>query len=184
MNGKTWRVRVTIFFLSFFTCNAFSVSTTSSWREWPKAGSAELSVLFFDVYSSELYTPDGDYIVEDDITPHPLALSITYKRDISKAALVEATVEQWNKLGYDQTLIPGWEEIVTDIFPGVSEGHNLTYVTNGVKGSFFYSPAENEQSRLIGTIEDEKLNDAFLAIWLSPKTEYPKLRKGLIGDRK
>ncbi|EFP98589.1 chalcone isomerase family protein [Vibrio caribbeanicus] len=184
MNGKTWRVRVTIFFLSFFTSNAFSVSTTSSWREWPKAGSAELSVLFFDVYSSELYTPDGDYIVEDDITPHPLALSITYKRDISKAALVEATVEQWNKLGYDQTLIPGWEEIVTNIFPGVSEGHNLTYVTNGVKGSFFYSPAENEQSRLIGTIEDEKLNDAFLAIWLSPKTEYPKLRKGLIGDRK
>ena len=139
MNDKTWRVRFTSLLLSLYTCSAFSLSTTSSWREWPRAGSAELSVFFFDVYSSELYTPNGEYVLEEDITPHPLALSITYKRDISKAALVDATVEQWNKLGFDQVLIPSWTETVNDIFPDVSEGHNLTYVTNGVNGSFFYS---------------------------------------------
>ena len=184
MKGQTWRVRSIILLLSFCACSAFPLSTVSSWREWPKVGSADLSVLFFDVYSSELYTPNGEYILEEDITPHPLALSITYKREISKAALVDATVEQWTKLGYDQALIPNWRESIADIFPDVSEGHNLTYVTNGVNGSFFYSPADNEHSRLIGAVEDEKLNDAFLAIWLSPKTEYPKLREGLIGSRK
>ena len=30
-------------------------------------------------------------------------------------------------------------------------------------------------------IDDESLNDAFLAIWLSPKTEYQTLRQQLLG---
>ena len=32
--------------------------------------------------------------------------------------------------------------------------------------------------------EDEAFNDAFLAIWLSPNTDYPKLRQGLIGNNR
>ncbi|MEZ8193800.1 hypothetical protein [Vibrio cortegadensis] len=35
--------------------------------------------------------------------------------------------------------------------------------------------------KVIGEIADEELNDAFLAIWLSPKSSYPDLRSQLIG---
>ncbi|EPE8512989.1 chalcone isomerase family protein, partial [Vibrio alginolyticus] len=38
------------------------------------------------------------------------------------------------------------------------------------------------QVKNVGIIEDERMNDAFLAIWLSPNTEFPKLRKQLIGQ--
>ncbi|NOH83225.1 hypothetical protein F0249_05325 [Vibrio sp. 03-59-1] len=38
-----------------------------------------------------------------------------------------------------------------------------------------------DNKKVIGEIADEELNDAFLAIWLSPKSSYPDLRSQLIG---
>ncbi len=151
-----------------------------SWKSWSSVGQAQLTMFFFDIYESQLLTPNGGYVVEQDITPHPLALSITYQRDISQKQLLDATVEQWQKLGYKQSEMLEWAARLENIFPDIEEGNSLTYVTDGYRGSFFYSkPMVND--RLIGSIEEEAFNDAFLAIWLSPNTEYPGLRERLIG---
>ncbi|MEX0336613.1 chalcone isomerase family protein [Vibrio tubiashii] len=151
-----------------------------SWKNWSSVGQAQLTMFFFDIYESQLLTPNGGYVVAQDITPHPLALSITYQRDISQQQLLDVTVEQWEKLGYEQTDTSKWASRLENIFPDIKEGNNLTYVTDGYTGNFYYSkPQANQQ--LIGSIEEEAFNDAFLAIWLSPNTEYPGLRERLIG---
>lgn len=164
--------------------NASEVAAKSDqeWRSWSRVGQAQLTMFFFDIYYSQLLTPSGSYQLESDITPHPLALSITYQRDISQQQLVDATLEQWQKLGYQSAETEQWVTHIENIFPNIKQGNNLTYVTDGKQGQFYFSEPQLNH-KLIGVIEDETLNDAFLAIWLSPKTEYPRLRESLIGSK-
>ncbi|MDN3609679.1 chalcone isomerase family protein [Vibrio ostreicida] len=155
-------------------------SKSKNWSDWKEVGNAQLSVLFFDVYRSQLLTPSGRYQQGEDITPHPLALSINYQRDISQRQLIKATQEQWEKLGYLETA--EWVAQLESIFPDIERGHNLTYVTDGVVGRFFHSSDQGDKNQLIGVVNDPHLNDAFLAIWLSPDSDYPRLRRQLIGE--
>ncbi|WP_159738876.1 chalcone isomerase family protein [Vibrio atypicus] len=168
-----------LFFNSY--CYASAANDKLSWSSWPSVGQAQLTVFIFDVYQSQLKTPSGYYSLAEDITPHPLALSIDYQRDISQNQLLDATEEQWEKLGYQPEDRSLWVDRLDQIFPDILEGENLTYVTDGQSGYFYYRKASDQEPALIGTIEDEELNDAFLAIWLSPKTTYPDLRAQLIG---
>ncbi|KJY83216.1 periplasmic protein [Vibrio galatheae] len=164
--------------------DAFASSPTNSesesWRKWTQVGQAQLTVFLFDIYRSQLFTPSGHYALEQDISPHPLALSITYQRDISQQQLLDATLKQWAKLGYQKSKTSEWATKLETIFPDIEQGNNLTYVTDGSTGRFYYSHSEASQ-QLIGSIDEETFNDAFLAIWLSPETAYPQLRDGLIG---
>ncbi|MEL7291777.1 MAG: chalcone isomerase family protein [Pseudomonadota bacterium] len=160
----------------------------ADWRVWPKVGEAQLSMLFFDIYHSRLLSPTGQYQLEEDVTPHPLALSITYQRDISQQQLLDATIEQWQKLGYNPQQIEPWAKQLASVFPNIEEGTNLTYVTDGKTGRFYYFKNSSEgqigvSPQQIGNIDDESFNDAFVSIWLAPNTEYPKLRSQLIGSR-
>lgn len=152
------------------------------WSHWPVVGQAQLSMLFFDIYQSELRAPNGQYRESDDVTPHPLALSITYQRNISQDQLLNATMEQWQKLGYREEVAQGWLTRLAEVFPNIEQGHNLTYVTNGQVGEFYYTRQSDTQR--IGIIDDEAFNDAFVSIWLSPNTDYPRLRQQLIGKQR
>lgn len=149
------------------------------WQSWPTVGKAQLSWFIFDIYQSELKSPSGEYIQGLDISPHPVALSIVYQRDITSQQLLNATEEQWLNLGYDANQVEPWTESLATIFPDVHEGERLVYITDGVAGEFRFFGRER-QDALLGLVQDEQLNDAFLSIWLSPSTEYPKHRAKLI----
>ncbi len=153
------------------------------WQSWPTVGKATLSWFLFDIYHSELTSPDGRYLEGADITPHPMALSIVYLRDITRQQLLEATAEQWQHLGYSPESQQPWLTQLQAIYPDIKEGERLVYITDGTTGEFrFYG--NNKPGQLLGEVKNARLNDAFLAIWLSPQTEYPKLRAKLIGRRK
>ncbi|MGD8171501.1 chalcone isomerase family protein [Vibrio sp. TRT 21S02] len=180
---KQWK---TSFFALLIGTNVVSAEATTIgkspvWHEWQVVGTAQLTVFIFDVYSSQLLSPNGKYAASNDISPHPLALEIHYQRNISSQQLIDATEEQWRELGYQSSQIMPWVKTVEGIFPNIEQGQSLTYVTDGRVGQFFYANGEVDLYQ-IGQIEDEQLNDAFLAIWLSPETEYPELRKQLIGE--
>ena len=152
------------------------------WQRWPLVGEAELNWFVFDIYRSQLRTPDGSYQVSSDITPHPLVLEIHYLRDITKQQLLDATDKQWQQLSLDEITRAKWIAELADIFPDIREGQQLAYVTDGQQGQFYYSVSGTPS--LIGFISDQQLNDAFLAIWLSAETGYPDLRRKLIGKQK
>ncbi|WJG20519.1 chalcone isomerase family protein [Vibrio furnissii] len=164
------------------TANSAEVHAKSSaqWTDWPVVGQATLSWFWLDIYASQLRTPDGHYQQDSDVTPHPVALEIRYLRDISREQLLEATQDQWHKLGYDASRSEAWLDALTRMMPNVKAGERLVYVSDGVTGQMYYFTQQGKQ-RLLGKVADEAMNDAFLSIWLSPKTEYPKLRNQLIG---
>ncbi|MDG3087674.1 hypothetical protein P7F88_17035 [Vibrio hannami] len=155
----------------------------TKWESWPTVGKSSLSWLFFKLFNSELKTPTGEYEESLDVTPHPMALSIEYQRDITKQQLMEATQDQWNYLGYSEESQKEWLTQLDKIYPSVQKGQRLVYITDGKTGEIHFYRDKSEPVKL-GEIQSESLNDAFLSIWLSPGTEYPKHRAKLIGNRK
>ncbi|ELV8553102.1 chalcone isomerase family protein [Vibrio fluvialis] len=153
---------------------------SAQWTDWPVVGQATLSWFWLDIYSSQLRTPDGHYQQDSDVTSHPVALEIRYLRDISRDQLLEATQDQWHKLGYNESSSDQWLDALTSMIPDVKAGERLVYVSDGLSGQMYHFTQQGQQ-RLLGSVADEQMNDAFLSIWLSPKTEYPKLRNQLIG---
>ncbi|MGP8304650.1 chalcone isomerase family protein [Vibrio sp. YIC-376] len=157
-------------------------SSTEDWRQWKTVGQAKLTWFIFDIYESRLRAPEGKYLVNDDVSPHPFALELYYQRDATKQQLLEVTDEQWQKLGVKQALRQQWLSQLNTMFPNIKKGDELTYVTDGQSGQLLYRPAGTSSLKTIGYVKDENLNDALLSIWLSPNTTYPKLRKQLIGQ--
>lgn len=186
MNGVYKAIKRGLICSLLFSGAVFASSALdhSNWSRWPSVGQAQLTIFIFDVYQSRLLAPSGKYLLHDDITPHPLALSIDYQRDISQQQLLDATLEQWLEMGYEKGVTLDWIKALDVIFPDIEQGQNLTYVTDGSYGQFYYKPSATSAPELIGTVNDEALNDAFLAIWLSPNTSYPELRSQLIGMNK
>ncbi|WP_045465290.1 chalcone isomerase family protein [Vibrio hyugaensis] len=157
-------------------------SALQMWQQWQTVGEAQLTWFVFDVYKSTLKAPDGQYLVSNDVSPHPFALEINYQRDISKQQLLDVTDEQWQKLGFTQAYRQAWISEFDTMFPNIKKGDELTYLTDGKTGQLIYRQAGSKPYQIVGYVKDERLNDAFLSIWLSPKTEFPKLRKQLIGQ--
>ncbi len=150
------------------------------WQSWQQVGQARLSMVFFDIYDSTLFSPDGHIASWPNLAKRPTALSITYLRAISAQELLSATKAQWQKLGFSQTHIARWLATLQAIFPDVVKGDSLTYLSQNQRGEFWFR--SNAGASLIGEVEDAGLNEAFLAIWLSPSTAYPTLRAQLLGE--
>ncbi|WP_232312709.1 chalcone isomerase family protein [Enterovibrio coralii] len=115
----------------------------------------------------------------DDI---PVALVITYSRNIESADLLDATVEQWEHLGISSADIASWVPEMDGKWPDVNKGDRLIYVFNGEQGTFYYQPKNGDVS-LSGHLNDSALAKAFSDIWLSPNTSYPSVRLALIGSK-
>lgn len=162
--------------------NSKNADKMSSWEGWKTVGEAQLTWFIFDIYQSRLKAPDGKFIVNGDVSPHPLALEINYQRDISKQQLLDVTDEQWAKLGFTESYRKSWINELNRMFPDIKKGDELTYLTDGKTGQLLYRQAGIAQIKTVGFVQDERMNDAFLSIWLSPNTEFPKLRKQLIGQ--
>lgn len=138
-----------------------------------KTGEGEMNYLFWNLYLAELYQlPQGN--VGD--FQRNTALKITYYKSISSQALVEATSEQWQQLGYNPENIQRWLQPLQKIWPDVESGDQLTLlVTSEANSEFYYGDA------LIGKIKDPTFGQAFLSIWLSEQTSEPALRNQLLG---
>ncbi|BCE02809.1 chalcone isomerase family protein [Marinicellulosiphila megalodicopiae] len=139
-----------------------------------KVGEARFKYLFWKVYDSSLFTKNKKF----ESLNQELTLSITYLRNIPKHRIVDATVNQWEHLNFDQKSISKWREKIETILPEINKNDNLSFhkQQTGI-GSFYYN------GKLIGEINDTQFSDAFLSIWLSSNTSEPKLRQKLISQK-
>lgn len=139
---------------------------TAGFRRW---GSGEFRRLGFLVYEATLWA-SGD----DPLRP-PLALKLTYKRNISGRDIAEASVKEIRNLGVaDEARLRGWGEQMLRIFPDVRPGDHILGIQFPDEARFFFN------DRSIGTIEDPAFARAFFAIWLDAKTSAPDLRAALL----
>ena len=158
--------------LCLVLCVTQAIATEQAAPDMKLVGKSKLSILFWDVYNSSLYTPSGRF---EGISA-PLKLKLVYLRNISTKELVDATREQWQKLGLYRPEHEALLQKLQSMWPSVRPGDSIVLDWSTPEISRFYY---NDQP--LGSIEHPEFGQLFAAIWLSEKTEYPKVRKQLIG---
>ncbi|MDY4332483.1 hypothetical protein SOV78_00530 [Pectobacterium brasiliense] len=159
------------------------VAHSADWLSWRKVGDATLTWGPFTVYTSQLLTPDGRYNGPEQ----DQALIITYKRNIDRDELVEATRDQWQAQGVlvREPQSESWLRMLHYLWPDVTPGAQLAFVFNGKQGQFWYRASASQKSFApLGPSQPATFSTCFLAIWLDPRTQYPELRQQLIGGKK
>lgn len=139
-------------------------------------GEGSYRYLFWQLYEARLASTDGTF--SDYQQSSPLLLELTYKRDISKQQFIDATVEQWQKLGHSsEQQQKEWAVTLAELWRDVKEGDRLAALfTEQGQVQFYFNNTD------IGKVEDKAFAPAFFDIWLHPDTTAPKLRRQLIAE--
>jgi len=135
-----------------------------------RVGQGQLTWLGLPIYLAELWAVDGKYQAD-----RAFILSLTYFRAIKQAQIVNASLEQMQKLGSAVEQHPDWGEKLSTVFQDVGESDRISGLFYpGDHAQFFFN------DRKTGHL-DALLADNLAAIWLSPKSSEPALRKALLG---
>tara|TARA_R110001583_G_scaffold191_5_gene1831 strand:+ start:628 stop:1188 length:561 start_codon:yes stop_codon:yes gene_type:complete len=177
-------IYLTILMLSLTKVNAASLDKTMNWEStlqevmkeqtFKRLGKATFSVLFWDLYKSELLTSSGTYPMQSK--NEKLIYKIQYLKAVSAKDLVEYTVEQWQHLEIKPHKYQAFIPKISDIWPDLKVGDSLALVMSHQKSAFYFN------DNLVGSIEDPMFGPLFIDIWLSEKTSEPKLRQQLLGS--
>ncbi len=138
-----------------------------------KCGEARLTVMFWDVYDSTLYAPQGDY------RPgvRPLRLEIRYLRNIKAKDLVKQTRKEWQAQGVMSPQHADWLTQLEAFWPDVADNDVITLDLDTAGTSTF-----SFNGSVVGQISDSQFGEDFAGIWLAPTTTRPELRAALIGS--
>ena len=153
--------------------SSIAMPRKSEFKNWVLVGRAKLSVLFWDVYESELYTPSGEWFDQA-----PFRLVLTYLRKVSAEQLVEETEKVWREQDLYNSRSEKWLNYLLDIWPDVSPGDTLTFQVNPDNDSVFFFNGQQ-----IGTVADTEFGRRFGGIWLAENSPKPKLRNQLVGHK-
>ena len=138
-------------------------------------GAGDFSWFGIKLYRASLWTEDGRY--GDYRETRPIALTITYEKNISSERLVSRTAREWRRLkNADRAQLEVWSTQIASIWPDVKTGDSLTTLVEPGGATLFY-----DSNELIGVIDDAEFGPAFLAIWLDEKTRARKLRRQLLS---
>ncbi len=136
-------------------------------------GAGTLRFMGFALYDGKLWSPSGRW--EADA---PYALELVYARAFEGDDIARRSIEEIRRLRtLDDATASRWGLRLQAIFPDVKTGDRLTGVRVPGEGARFYAG-----ERYLGRIDDERLADAFFAIWLDPRTRAPDLRRKLLGQ--
>lgn len=144
-----------------------------------EVGRGDMRWFGIDLYEARLLNGDGRYRPTADAGP--LALEITYRRNISRERLVSTTEREWRRLAtelglQDESRVAGWLEALAGFWPDVAPGDRILALQEAEGPTRFYG-----NDGLLGVIEDPAFGPAFLGIWLHPETRASELRAALIG---
>jgi hypothetical protein len=143
-----------------------------------KVGEGNMTWWGFTLYNASLWTATGTY--EKFENSLPVALHITYKKNILSEKLVETTVNEWKRLAFfDDQRRRYWGQQLATLWPDVKPEDSITTLVTTSKHTLFYT-----NGKLVGRIENPELSFALLSIWLHPDTVAPKLRARLTGKLK
>jgi hypothetical protein len=141
--------------------------------DWRIQGQGELRWFGFRLYEASLWAPGGRWQSDQ-----PYALELRYSRDVSSARLVQASIEEMQRLGgADAARLARWQAELARVFPDVRSGEVIHGVHLPQRGAEFY-----HQGKLTGRIDDIEFARVFFAIWLDPGTREPALRTSLLGS--
>ena len=132
-------------------------------------GSGEFRRFGFLIYQATLWAGD-----QGPLQP-PLALKLTYQRNIAGRDIAAASVKEMRQLGMaDEQRLERWGEEMDRIFPDVRPGDHLLGLQRADGARFFFNGSP------LGAVDDVAFARAFFAIWLDVRTSAPELRNALL----
>lgn len=132
-------------------------------------GTGEFRRWGFLVYEATLWA-NGD-----DPQKPPLALGLTYKRNLDGVKIADASVSEIRNLKIaNEAQLKSWGVRMAEIFPDVKPEDRIVGVHLPEGARFFHN------GRLIGSVDDPAFARAFFAIWLDVRTSAPELRALLL----
>ncbi|PZE14258.1 hypothetical protein DMX10_06555 [Pseudomonas sp. 57B-090624] len=137
-------------------------------------GSGAFSAYGFHIYDARLWATEAG-LGED----RPFALELTYRRSISRETLVEASLDDLQRLGgeaVDAARLSAWQAEMERAFVDVAPGQRITGVyLPGVGGRLYVDGRPPHEVR------DPLFARTFFGIWLDARTQDPELREQLLG---
>ncbi|MBV1788169.1 chalcone isomerase family protein [Marinobacterium sp. D7] len=143
--------------------------------EYRLVGEARLSVLLWEIYDAQLFTPDGRYRGINA----PMLLRIHYLRAMERDDLIDATRDELQQIAPELPALVSAQNLerLSRIWPDkIRPGDSLSFELTATGGTFHF----NEQP--IGRIDDTRFARAFMAIWLADNSSYPRLSRRLRGE--
>ena len=104
----------------------------------------------------------------------PLALGLTYKRNIDGTAIADASAEQMRRFEARESDLSRWQSQMRAVFPDVKDGDQIVGVQLPDRARFYFN------GRPTGEVAGADFAQTFFAIWLDPRTSEPALREALL----
>ncbi|OOF59776.1 hypothetical protein [Rodentibacter myodis] len=152
----------------------FAFFSTALSAHWLPVGNAEYTWGPFLVYSVALSSETGSY----QENQRPLMFSIKYEKPIEGKSFAITLIKEMDaqQLSADDTT--AWLKKMQEIFPDFSPNDILNFVALDNKGYFIANDT------VLNHEFDAKFTQAFVNIWLSPKSSFVKLQPQLLGKEK
>ncbi|MBU6492738.1 MAG: chalcone isomerase family protein [Burkholderiales bacterium] len=141
-------------------------------------GQGDFRVIGFLVYTAQMWracdaaSPAAPFAT-------PFALKLTYHRHITRARLVQSSLDEITRMAahpIDAATLQQWRTAMQHAFVGVAPGDSITGVFLPGQGARFYA-----DGHLTATIDDPAFAKRFFGIWLDRGTRAPDLRRQLLG---
>ncbi|TPH12094.1 chalcone isomerase family protein [Litorilituus lipolyticus] len=149
------------------------LSSILSSKRFITTGEATFSILFWDLYKSQLRTTSGRYPIS--LKEEQLIFNINYLADISSEDLIKRTIEQWQHQDISKETYTHYIKQLKNIWPNITKGDSLAILIKNDKSVFYFN------GQYIGGINDDIFGQLFINIWLDKKTSQPTLRAQLLG---
>jgi hypothetical protein len=138
------------------------------------AGQARLTFWGFSVYDARLWVAPG--FRRSGFADHPLALELTYLRDLSAADIARRSLEEMRRAEpIDAAQAAQWRDALARLLPDVKAGDRLMGVHRPDGGARFL-----HNGKPLGEIADARFSRLFFGIWLGPQTSEPAMRDQLL----
>jgi hypothetical protein len=98
-------------------------------------------------------------------------------RTFEASALYQQTMEELKKMGIPEPKLQEWSHQLSKAFKTVKEGDTITAITQPQSVTRLF-----HNGQPMSEISGEELSQAFLGIWLHPRTSAPQLRSSLLGQ--
>lgn len=139
------------------------------------SGSGKLTFFGLDVYESSLWVAPG--FKSTGFENHAFALELHYLRSFSADAIAQRSIEEMQRIEpLPEQKSAQWLNALREALPNVKKGDRLMGLHRPGVGVVFWSNGKRS-----GEVRDAEFARQFFAIWLSPKTSEPKLRRALLA---
>lgn len=139
------------------------------------SGTGKLTFFGLDIYQSSLWVAPS--FKPNRFEDHTFALELQYLRSFSADAIAQRSIEEMQRLqALSDEQSAQWLNALRQALPNVKKGDRLIGLHRPGTGVVFWNNGKRS-----GEVRDAAFARQFFAIWLSPKTSEPKLRRALLA---